>query len=141
MQAMSVTLVANGDKFLQITKSAVEICLVLKALPACSLVFQEINTSTLQRIIKYCEHYKSTPLVNLYRVGPSIEGWNKDFTGTLNQKALFEVILRTSVLEIGNLEDLRCQTVANMVKGKTVEKIKKGGWPNGYQSDEWSEDK
>ncbi|KAF9153355.1 hypothetical protein BG015_003591 [Linnemannia schmuckeri] len=76
---MFVIVVANGDKFLQITKSAVEVSPVLKA------------------------------------------------------------------LAIGSFEDLRCQAVANMVKGKTVEGIKKefglGDRPGGYQGDEWTEDK
>lgn len=47
--------------------------------------------------------------------------WDKDFMGKLEQEVLFDLIMAANYLECKDLLDLGCKTVANMIKGKTVE--------------------
>eukprot|EP00889_Picochlorum_renovo_P000950 jgi/Picre1/27980/NNA_000941.t1 len=53
-----------------------------------------------------------------------LDKWNKDFT-RVDQQTLFELILAANYLNIKPLLDLTCMTVANMIKGKTPEEIRK----------------
>jgi len=50
--------------------------------------------------------------------------WDQEFC-KVDQATLFELILAANYLDIKPLLDLTCKTVANMIKGKTPEKIRK----------------
>lgn len=51
--------------------------------------------------------------------------WDSDFVSQLDMTTLFEIILAANYLNIKALLDLTCRTVANMIKGKTPEEIRK----------------
>jgi len=53
-----------------------------------------------------------------------IAPWDMDFC-KVEQDELFELILAANYLDIKPLLDLTCKTVANMIKGKTPEEIRK----------------
>ncbi|KAI8846598.1 Skp1 family, dimerization domain-containing protein [Chytridium lagenaria] len=53
-----------------------------------------------------------------------IEEWDREFMN-VDQGTLFELILAANYLDMKNLLDLGCKTVANMIKGKSVEEIRK----------------
>nr|AAT12490.1 Skp1/Ask1-like protein [Zantedeschia hybrid cultivar] len=50
--------------------------------------------------------------------------WDADFV-KVDQTTLFDLILAANYLNIKSLLDLTCQTVADMIKGKTPEEIRK----------------
>jgi S-phase kinase-associated protein 1 len=50
--------------------------------------------------------------------------WNTEFC-KVDQPMLFEMILAANYLDMKDLLDLTCDTVANMVKGKTPDEIRK----------------
>jgi S-phase kinase-associated protein 1 len=50
--------------------------------------------------------------------------WDKEFC-EVDQPTLFELILAANYLDIKPLLDLTCKTVANMIKGKSPEDIRK----------------
>ncbi|AVK76440.1 S-phase kinase-associated protein 1 [Pandoravirus neocaledonia] len=53
-----------------------------------------------------------------------ISPWDKNFCD-VDQPTLFELILAANYLDIKPLLDLTCKTVANMIKGKSPEEIRK----------------
>merc|ERR1719174_3400528 len=53
-----------------------------------------------------------------------VKTWDTDFV-KVDQGTLFELILAANYLNIKTLLDLTCLTVANMIKGKTPEEIRK----------------
>ena len=53
-----------------------------------------------------------------------MKAFNNDFV-KVDQATLFEIILAANYLNMKGLLDLTCMTVANMMKGKTPEEIRK----------------
>ncbi|GLC44127.1 SCF ubiquitin ligase complex protein SKP1b [Pleodorina starrii] len=53
-----------------------------------------------------------------------VKRWDEDFV-KVDQSTLFDLILAANYLNIKGLLDLTCQTVAQMIKGKTPEEIRK----------------
>ncbi|KAF8997354.1 E3 ubiquitin ligase complex SCF subunit scon-3, partial [Haplosporangium bisporale] len=53
-----------------------------------------------------------------------IEEWDMKFMA-VDQEMLFEIILAANYLDIKPLLDVGCKTVANIIKGKTPEEIRK----------------
>ena len=53
-----------------------------------------------------------------------LKAWDTEFT-KVDQGTLFELILAANYLNIKPLLDLTCATVANMIKGKSPEEIRK----------------
>ncbi|KAA8572523.1 hypothetical protein EYC84_003133 [Monilinia fructicola] len=53
-----------------------------------------------------------------------IEEWDQKFM-QVDQEMLFEIILAANYLDIKALLDVGCKTVANMIKGKSPEEIRK----------------
>jgi S-phase kinase-associated protein 1 len=104
------------------------------------------------QILEYCEHHKDEPLPapndelqdgisNPRRARTTeISEWDQKFMA-VDQEMVFDIILGANYLEIKPLvsvlldrtpdiseiitSDLGCQTVANMIKGKTPEEIRK----------------
>ncbi len=119
-----------------------------------------VNSRTLQRVLTYCKHYYNPNVV----VKPATEGeqapeekriddicpWDLEFC-KMDQPELFELILGANYLDIKDLLDVTCKTVANMIKGKTPEEIRKTfNIPNDFtpeeeeqirKENEWAEEK
>ncbi|KAF5739325.1 putative skp1 [Tripterygium wilfordii] len=53
-----------------------------------------------------------------------LKAWDAEFV-KVDQATLFDLILAANYLNIKGLLDLTCQTVADMIKGKTPEEIRK----------------
>ncbi|KAF5740888.1 putative skp1 [Tripterygium wilfordii] len=53
-----------------------------------------------------------------------LKAWDAEFV-KVDQATLFDLILAANYLNIKSLLDLTCQTVADMIKGKTPEEIRK----------------
>lgn len=91
-----------------------------------------VNGPTLEKVIKYCEHHKDDQPatqdedLNRDKSSEDIDAWDAEFIGNPpDQSFLFELILAANFLDIKPLLDLTCKTVANMIKGKTPEDIRR----------------
>ncbi|XP_012506765.1 PREDICTED: S-phase kinase-associated protein 1 [Propithecus coquereli] len=82
-----------------------------------------------KEVIQWCTHHKDDPPPpeddeNKEKRTDDIPVWDQEFL-KVDQGTLFELILAANYLDIKGLLDVTCKTVANMIKGKTPEEIRK----------------
>ncbi|KAL0914018.1 hypothetical protein M5K25_017515 [Dendrobium thyrsiflorum] len=90
-----------------------------------------VNSKILSKVIEYSKkHVESAAKAAAAGGGDEktaeedLKGWDSDFV-KVDQATLFDLILAANYLNIKGLLDLTCQTVADMIKGKTPEEIRK----------------
>ncbi|KAJ2783027.1 hypothetical protein H4R18_001928 [Coemansia javaensis] len=89
-----------------------------------------VSSKVLEKVIEYCtQHQHDPPLVvdeydDVPRRSDDMDPWDEAFM-KLDQDMLFEILLAANYMDIKPLLDLGCKTVANMIRGKTPEEIRK----------------
>jgi len=89
-----------------------------------------VNENVLKKVIEWCEHHRTDPPPpadddsDSRKKSSDIEEWDQKFM-QVDQEMLFEIILAANYLDIKPLLDVGCKTVANMIKGKSPEEIRK----------------
>ncbi|XP_057957198.1 SKP1-like protein 1A [Malania oleifera] len=79
----------------------------------------------LAKVIKYCKkHVKAPNIEKRGGVNEELKSWDAEFV-KVDQATLFDLILAANYLNIKTLLDLTCLTVADMIKGKTPEEMRK----------------
>lgn len=84
----------------------------------------------LKKVLEYCEYHKddvapaSEDESDRIKRTTDISEWDQKFLA-VDQEMLFEIILAANYLDIRPLLDIGCKTVANMIKGKTPEEIRR----------------
>ena len=82
------------------------------------------------KVLEWCEHHRGDPPStneddsDSRKKTTDIEEWDQKFM-QVDQEMLFEIILAANYLDIKALLDVGCKTVANMIKGKSPEEIRK----------------
>ncbi|KAH7441917.1 hypothetical protein KP509_03G062100 [Ceratopteris richardii] len=87
-----------------------------------------VSAKILSKVIEYCR-YHAIEAPNLgddksASADEEVRHWDNEFL-KVDQATLFDLILAANYLNIQNLLDLTCQCVADMIKGKTPEEIRK----------------
>ncbi|KWU44148.1 Skp1-domain-containing protein, partial [Rhodotorula sp. JG-1b] len=89
-----------------------------------------VSANVLKKVLEWCEHHKKDPEPlaedqdDSRRKTTEISDWDAKFI-QVDQEMLFEIILAANYLDIKPLLDVGCKTVANMIKGKQPEEIRK----------------
>lgn len=86
-----------------------------------------VSSKVLAKVIEYCKFHvdaKSGNADKPSKLDDDVKAWDMEFV-KVDQSTLFELILAANYLNIKSLLDLTCLTVANMIKGKTPEEIRK----------------
>ncbi|KAK2011072.1 Skp1 family protein [Colletotrichum eremochloae] len=89
-----------------------------------------VNEAVLRKVIDWCDHHRNDPIQtqddenDARKKTTEIEEWDQKFM-QVDQEMLFEIILASNYLDIKPLLDVGCKTVANMIKGKSPEEIRK----------------
>ncbi|KAJ3682456.1 hypothetical protein LUZ60_015029 [Juncus effusus] len=98
-----------------------------------SIPLPNVTAKILSKVIEYCKKHVDAAAASK---APAEEGgaakitdeelkaWDKAFID-VDQAMLFDLILAANYLNIKGLLDLTCQTVADMIKGKTPDEIRK----------------
>ncbi|KAF9063819.1 Skp1 family, dimerization domain-containing protein [Rhodocollybia butyracea] len=126
-----VTLVTSDNEKFNAEKEVVERSVLIKNM------LEDVGESDqpipLPMFLEYCEHHRGEPLPapdadtsqdDTRKRTTDISEWDQKFI-TVDQEMLFEIILAANYLDIKSLLDVGCKTVANMIKGKTPEEIRK----------------
>ena len=86
-----------------------------------------INMAILKKVIQWATYHNDNPPEedkNKEKSTDEISSWDADFL-KVDQGTLFKLILAANYLDIKGLLDVTCKTVANMIKEKTPEEIRK----------------
>ncbi|XP_027185796.1 SKP1-like protein 1B [Coffea eugenioides] len=85
-----------------------------------------VTGTILSKVLEYCkQHVKPNDGEESSKDEvESLKSFDAEFV-KVDQKTLFDIILAANYLDIKGLLVLTCQTVANMMKGKTPEEIRK----------------
>ncbi|KAM3296867.1 hypothetical protein ACQJBY_038957 [Aegilops geniculata] len=93
-----------------------------------------VDSKILSKVIEYCKkHVQANPTPadassSTSTAAPTpaedLKSFDAEFV-KVDQATLFDLILAANYLNIKGLLDLTCQTVADMIKGKTPEEIRK----------------
>ncbi|KAH7702272.1 S-phase kinase-associated protein 1 [Aphelenchoides avenae] len=88
-----------------------------------------VNAAILKKVIQWCQYHKDDPPVqedsdNKEKRTDDIPSWDVEFL-KVDQGTLFELILAANYLDVRGLLDVTCKTVANMIKGKSPEEIRR----------------
>ncbi|KAJ7953163.1 SKP1-like protein [Quillaja saponaria] len=83
-----------------------------------------VTSKILAKVIEYCKKHVDASSGEERTSEEDLKAWDADFV-KVDQATLFDLILAANYLNIKNLLDLTCQTVADMIKGKTPEEIRK----------------
>ncbi len=133
---MEITLISSDDKRIQIESKNVEKSDFLKnkirnTNKKNEINLPEINYNTLQKIVQYLIHYKEKepqqipkPLSsnNLNNV---IDEWDINFIKNMDMNSIYDLINASNYLEIPSLLDLSCAYVITLIKGKSIEEMRK----------------
>ncbi|BGP54239.1 hypothetical protein JCM8202v2_001816 [Rhodotorula sphaerocarpa] len=89
-----------------------------------------VSANVLKKVLEWCDHHRKDPEPlaedqdDTRRKTTEISDWDAKFI-QVDQEMLFEIILAANYLDIKPLLDVGCKTVANMIKGKQPEEIRK----------------
>ncbi|PWY70196.1 E3 ubiquitin ligase complex SCF subunit sconC [Aspergillus heteromorphus CBS 117.55] len=130
-----LTFCTNDNAILEVERDVAErsvlIRHLLEDLPASgqAIPLQMVNEAVMKKVIEWCRHHQKDPPStgdddDSRRKTTDIEEWDQKFM-QVDQEMLFEIILAANFLDIKGLLDVGCKTVANMIKGKSPEEIRK----------------
>ncbi|KAG4973457.1 hypothetical protein JHK84_030602 [Glycine max] len=83
-----------------------------------------VTSKILAKVIEYCKKHVEAANPEDKPSEDDLKTWDAEFV-KVDQATLFDLILAANYLNIKSLLDLTCQTVADMIKGKTPEEIRK----------------
>ncbi|CZT05299.1 hypothetical protein WAI453_005096 [Rhynchosporium graminicola] len=137
-ESIKITLISNDGIPIEVEKAVAEKSMLIKNMMEdlgegaidTPVPIPNVNESVLKKVIEWCEHHKADPATTTDDDSDSrkkttdIEEWDQKFM-QVDQEMLFEIILASNYLDIKPLLDVGCKTVANMIKGKSPEEIRK----------------
>ncbi|KAE9549510.1 hypothetical protein FO519_007274 [Halicephalobus sp. NKZ332] len=97
--------------------------------PTDPIPIQNVSGTILKKVIAWCTYHKNDQAGSdendpREKRTDDIPSWDVEFL-KIDQGMLFEMILAANYLDIKGLLDVTCKTVANMIKGKTPEEIRR----------------
>ncbi|OAF67597.1 hypothetical protein A3Q56_04676, partial [Intoshia linei] len=91
------------------------------------VLLSEVNGNSLRRIIQWSDYYKNDNVKdneNINAKSDSLSVWDCEFF-KMDQAALFQLIMSANYMDIPKLLDASCTFVANMIKNRTPDEIRK----------------
>ncbi|PIC32119.1 hypothetical protein B9Z55_012574 [Caenorhabditis nigoni] len=86
---------------------------------------QNVSTPILKKVISWCQyHYQDAAPTDDQKRTDDIASWDVEFL-KVDQGTLFEIILAANYMDIKGLLDVSCKAVANMIKGKSPDEIRR----------------
>ena len=87
-----------------------------------------VRSSVLQKVIEWAEHHKNSNFPDEddddSRKSAPVDAWDREFL-KVDQEMLYEIILAANYLNIKPLLDAGCKVVAEMIRGRSPEEIRR----------------
>jgi len=135
--AKTVTLTTSDNQSLKVDREVAERSILIKNLledlgadGAEEIPIPNVNEAVMKKVLEWCEHHRKDPPASQdddsdsRKKSTDIDEWDQKFM-QVDQEMLFEIILAANYLDIKALLDVGCKTVANMIKGKSPDEIRK----------------
>ncbi|KAK4137251.1 putative E3 ubiquitin ligase complex SCF subunit sconC [Trichocladium antarcticum] len=133
-----VTLTSNEGSQIEVDRVVAERSMLIKNLMedlgdeaiVSPIPIPNVNDPVLRKVVEWCEHHRNDAAQSAdddndnRKKTTDIDEWDQKFM-QVDQEMLFEIILAANYLDIKALLDVGCKTVANMIKGKSPEEIRK----------------
>ena len=133
---MEIILISSDEQRIKVDSKIIEKSYFLKnkignSNKKIEINLPEINSKTLQKIVNYLIHYKDKepqqipkPLStnNLNNV---TDEWDINFIKNMDMNSIYDLINASNYLEIPSLLDLSCAYVITLIKGKSIEEMRK----------------
>ncbi|KAH3685960.1 hypothetical protein WICPIJ_003082 [Wickerhamomyces pijperi] len=88
-----------------------------------------VKGATLKKVIEWCEHHKDSTFPDDNdedaRKSAPLDDWDKTFLNNVDDEMLYEIILAANYLNIRPLLDSGCKTIAEMIRGKSADEIRR----------------
>ncbi|KAL7118525.1 hypothetical protein ACP275_02G007400 [Erythranthe tilingii] len=84
-----------------------------------------VTAKILARVIEYCKRHTEAAAAGDAADADDLKKFDADFVDPDDQETLFDTILAANYLNISSLMDMLCKAVADMLKGKDAEAIRK----------------
>ncbi|KAL5709619.1 SCF ubiquitin ligase complex protein SKP1b [Ranunculus cassubicifolius] len=128
-----ITLKTSDDQSFEVEESVVSESLTIKNIieDGCAddaIPLPNVSGAILAKVIEYCKKHvqqdDASAAAADNKKDEDLKNWDAEFM-KIDQATLFDLILAANYLNVKGLLDLTCQTVADMIKGKTPEEIRK----------------
>jgi len=134
-----VTLTSNEGSTIEVDRVVAERSMLIKnliedlgddAIANSPIPIPNVNDPVLRKVVEWCEHHRNDAAQSAdddndnRKKTTDIDEWDQKFM-QVDQEMLFEIILAANYLDIKALLDVGCKTVANMIKGKSPDEIRK----------------
>lgn len=87
-----------------------------------------VRSSVLQKVIEWAEHHRDSNFPDEddddSRKSAPVDSWDREFL-KVDQEMLYEIILAANYLNIKPLLDAGCKVVAEMIRGRSPEEIRR----------------
>ncbi|KAK0646197.1 Skp1 family, dimerization domain-containing protein [Cercophora newfieldiana] len=138
-KATQVTLQSNDLTTIKVDRAVAERSMLIKnliedlgdeAVATEAIPIPNVNDPVLRKVVEWCEKHRGDSIQSAEEESETrkkmteIDEWDQKFM-QVDQEMLFEIILAANYLDIKALLDVGCKTVANMIKGKSPEEIRK----------------
>ncbi|GMM33422.1 SCF ubiquitin ligase subunit [Saccharomycopsis crataegensis] len=141
MSEATVTLISSDKQKFQVSKKVAEKSVLIKNLISdmnqddddddeeeMNIPVPNVRAAVLQKVIEWAEHHKDTNFPDVddedTRKSTPVDEWDKKFL-EVDQEMLYEIILAANYMNIRPLLDAGCKIVAEMIRGKSPDEIRK----------------
>jgi len=135
--AQTVRLITSDNQDMTVDRQVAERSILIKNLLEDlggdndeAIPIPNVNEPVMKKVLEWCEHHRNDPPASQdddsdsRKKSTDIDEWDQKFM-QVDYEMLFEIILAANYLDIKALLDVGCKTVANMIKGKSPDEIRK----------------
>ncbi|KAK3125755.1 hypothetical protein QOZ80_7BG0609350 [Eleusine coracana subsp. coracana] len=130
-----ITLMSSDGKQFKMPEAAARLSSVLadmiddKGFTKDNIPLPHVPSHALATVIKYCDKHAATaatkPNADHNAKQETLEKWDRELLGSLTSDDLLDLVKAANFLDIKGLELITCEKIANMIKGKSPEQLRK----------------